>query len=144
MDYLAQYLEQYSQSYWQHCLRTYLSRFSAYDVIMSDKKKFRKRKEDESRWQYLNFLLLTFWPLTLLAQIVLSGIYCGILILTSYSTHYTLLMSIVVVAFFMLIVLDNHDKDKPWGGHILTMLPPAQTLMILNISLFIVFIATIF
>ena len=111
---------------------------------MSDKKKFRKRKEDESRWQYLNFLLLTFWPLTLLAQIVLSGIYCGILILTSYSTHYTLLMSIVVVAFFMLIVLDNHDKDKPWGGHILTMLPPAQTLMILNISLFIVFIATIF
>lgn len=80
-------------------------------------KKFRKRKEDESRWQYLNFLLLTFWPLTLLAQIVLSGIYCGILILTSYSTHYTLLMSIVVVAFFMLIVLDNHDKDKPWGAY---------------------------
>ena len=111
---------------------------------MSDKKKFRKRNEDESRWQYLNFLLLTFWPLTLLAQIVLSGIYCGILILTSYSTHYTLLMSIVVVAFFMVLVFDNHDKDKLWGGHILTMLPPAQTLMILNISLFIVFIATIF
>lgn len=88
---------------------------------MSDKKKFRKRKEDESRWHYLNFLLLTFWPLTLLAQIVVSSICFGIFWLvfkdmeTALAFVYATIPVILVIIF---TAIANHYKAKPWGEHI--------------------------
>ena len=105
---------------------------------MSDKKKFRKRNEDESRWQYLDFLLLTFWPLTLLAQIVLSGICCGIFWLVLDDTKNALAVvysTIAAIIFIIFTAIANHYKTKPWGEIILGGTPFTFMLLLFNICI---------
>ena len=102
---------------------------------MSDKKKFRKRKEDESRWHYLEFLMLTFWPLTLLAQIVVSSICFGIFWLVFKDMETALAFVYATIPFILIIISTAIFKTKPWGEIIVESTPFAFLLLLFNIGI---------
>lgn len=111
-------------------------------------KKFRKRNKDESILEYLDFLLLTFWPITLLAQLALSGIYCGILGFILYDLQQVKFVGFVTLFFvfsMFIFVIAYHFKAHLWADLFLyRMISFSFWVIVINVGLFILVLDAIF
>ena len=68
-------------------------------------KKFRKRNKGESYRQYLAFLTITFWPLTVLIQLIFSGICCWICWSLYSDIRIILLIIFITICIIILLIL---------------------------------------
>ena len=81
----------------------------AYDVIMGDMKKFRKRRPDESLSDFINDFLTTHFFLSLFLQVCFSGLCFGIAFLIEKTIATGLgTLCILILSGIILITLIVH------------------------------------
>ena len=78
-------------------------------------KKFRKRNKGEPLLEYLGFFMITYWPFTVLIQLILSGLSCWIYWVFFGDINGILFIIILMVGYIFVIILNAaiyHYKIK--------------------------------